>query len=143
MGDDGSFPPRTALNATVQVCSLVFSFDRAQYTTTPKTSEIRFGNPHRSIPLFLSPVGLLAGRELGSRSQAGAEIPQGPDADDTAAQESTQDADTPSDAQVDVERVCVDDGARGQGRTAQIVRGKQTGRVLRVRQGQVHEDALE
>ena len=39
--------------------------------------------------------------------------------------------------------MCVDDTPRGQRTPAQVIRRKQTRRVPRVCQGQVHEDALE
>lgn len=80
--------------------------------------------------------------KLTPSSEAGTKIPQRPNPQDAAAQETAQKRDAAADAQIDVERVREDDGAGGQCGATQVVGGEQRGGVLRVREGEVHEYTL-
>ncbi len=85
----------------------------------------------------------LFGGEVTPRPQTGAIVPQSPNTQDAAAQQAPEHRDAAADAQVDVQRVREDDGARGQGGAGQVVGGEQAGGVLRVCEREVHEYALE
>lgn len=76
-------------------------------------------------------------------THTGTPVPQHEDAKHAAGEQTTHHTDPAADAQVDVEWVRKDDGPRGQRRAAEIVGGEQARGVLRICQGQVHEDALE
>ena len=82
-------------------------------------------------------------RKLRPRPQLGAVVVNGPDAQTATGGEAAEDRDAAADAQVDEERVGVDDAAGGEGGAARVVGREQRGRVLRVAEWEVHEDALQ
>ena len=81
--------------------------------------------------------------ELTPRPQPRAKIPQRPNASNTSDKQAPQQTDPLPNTQIDIQRMRIDNTPRGQRAPAQIIRREQARRILRVCEGEVHEDALE
>ena len=82
-------------------------------------------------------------RKTTLRPKLGSPVPQAPDTSHTTNQQTAQQRDSPTNPQIDIQWIRPNDASSRHHSPAQVVGRKQTRRILRIRQRQVHEDALE